>query len=218
MSMRKYTLLLLALAFCGLGMDAVQGGPQIRVMALFPGKAMVSVDGVNRLLTLGQPSPEGLRLISADSRAAVIEVDGQADSYRLGNHIGGNFAKPPFAEARILRNNQGAFVTKGRINGEPVEVMVDTGATVVAMSSLQADRLGISYENGRAEAVSTASGLVRGYRVVLDQVKVGGIEQRNVRAVVIEGEHPVMVLLGMTFLSQVRMQDKGNLMILQGRY
>jgi aspartyl protease family protein len=96
--------------------------------------------------------------------------------------------------------------------------MVDTGATVVAMSSLQADRLGISYENGRAEAVSTASGLVRGYRVVLDQVKVGGIEQRNVRAVVIEGEHPVMVLLGMTFLSQVRMQDKGNLMILQGRY
>lgn len=187
-------------------------------MALFPGKAMVSVDGVNRLLTLEQPSPEGLRLISATSREAVIEVEGQAGSYRLGDHIGGNFAKPEFAEARILRNSDGAFVTQGRINGSSVELMIDTGATAVAMSSVQAERLGIPYEDGIAEGVHTASGIVRGYRVILDRVKVGAIEQRNVRAVVIEGPHPPMVLLGMTFLSEVRIEDKGALMILRDKY
>lgn len=203
---------------CCLSVGVVRAGPQIRVMALFPGKAMVSVDGVNRLLSLEQPSPEGLRLISATSREAVIEVDGEAARYRLGDHIGGNFAKPELAEARILRNSDGAFVTKGRINGASVDVMIDTGATMVAMSSVQADHLGVAYENGTAEGVHTASGVVRGYRVVLDRVKVGAIEQRNVRAVVIEGRHPTMVLLGMTFLTQVRMEDKGNLMILKDKY
>lgn len=217
MSLCKSCLTLLALA-CGLSLGVAQAAPQIRVMALFPGKAMVSVDGVNRLLTLEQPSPEGLRLISATSREAVIEVEGQAGSYRLGDHIGGNFAKPEFAEARILRNSDGAFVTQGRINGSSVELMIDTGATAVAMSSVQAERLGIPYEDGIAEGVHTASGIVRGYRVILDRVKVGAIEQRNVRAVVIEGPHPPMVLLGMTFLSEVRIEDKGALMILRDKY
>ena len=218
MSIRKCWFACLALACCWLSLEVVQAAPQIRVMALFPGKAMVSVDGVNRLLTLDQPSPEGLQLISATSREAVIEVAGQRKSYRLGDHIGGNFAKPEFAEARILRNSNGAFVTKGRINGESVDFMVDTGATAVAMSAIQAERLDVAYEDGKPEGVQTASGVVRGYRVVLDRVKVGAIEQRNVRAVVIEGQHPAMVLLGMTFLSQVRMEDKGNLMILRDKY
>ena len=50
---------------------------QITVEALFPGRAMVSVDGQRRLLKLNKPSPEGLLLISADSKEAVIELDGE---------------------------------------------------------------------------------------------------------------------------------------------
>jgi len=211
---------LLTLVCFRLSLGAVEAAPQIRVMALFPGKAMVSVDGVNRLLTLDQTSPEGLQLISADSKQAVIELEGgERQSYQLGDHIGSTFAKPEFAEARILSNNQGAFVTKGAINGQSVQLMVDTGANAVAMSSVQADRLGVPYlEHGKPELVSTASGIARGYGVVLDRVKVGTIEQRKVRAVVIEGQHPGVVLLGMTFLSKVSMEHRGTLLILQDRY
>jgi aspartyl protease family protein len=210
---------LLALACCWLDSGVAQTAPQIRVMALFPGKAMVSVDGVNRLLTLDEPSPEGLRLISADSTEAVIELHGQRERYRLGNHISGTFAQPELREVRILGNSQGAFVTQGSINGQPVRFMVDTGATVVAMSSVQADRLGIAYyEDGKPQQVRTASDLVWGYAVVLDRVRVGPIEQRRVKGVVIEGDAPAMVLLGMAFLSQVSMENKGSLLILQDKY
>ncbi len=53
---------------------AVHAVEQVRVVALFPNKAMVSVDGTNRLLAIGSPSPEGLLLIAADSAEAGIAV------------------------------------------------------------------------------------------------------------------------------------------------
>jgi aspartyl protease family protein len=98
-------------------------------------------------------------------------------------------------------------------------MMVDTGATVVALNSADADRLDIDYENdGRPSMVMTASGTVRAYAVTLDRVRIGNIEQRNVQAVVMSENHPPLVLLGQTFLSRVKIQDRGNLMVLQAKY
>ena len=192
---------------------------EIRVLALFPGKAMVSIDGTNRLLTPEKASPEGVRLISADSRKAVIEVGGQRDTYALGTHISGSYARVEQAEVRILRNRQGAFATSGSINGTRVELLVDTGATAVALSSVDADRLGIRFrDSGRPAAVTTAAGVVRGYAVTLDQVKVGDIQLPNVGAVVLEGQSPRQVLLGMTFLNRVKMEDRGGVLVLKSKF
>lgn len=202
-----------------LAAGALAAGAQVRVLALFPGKAMVSVDGSNHVLSAGQTGADGVRLISATSKQAVIEVDGQRDTYRLGDHIGGSYAQPERAEARIIRNAQGAFVASGAINGKGVRMMVDTGATMVAMSSREAARLGIDYQqDGEHAMVSTASGNVPAFGLVLDLVRIGDIEQRNVRAVVIEGSHPQMVLLGQTFLSRVKIENEGNLMLLQAQF
>jgi aspartyl protease family protein len=98
-------------------------------------------------------------------------------------------------------------------------MMVDTGATVVALNSTDAERLGIDFESeGLPSMVTTASGTVPAYALKLDRVRIGDIEQRNVQAVVISGGHPPLVLLGQTFLSRVKIQDQGNLMVLQAKY
>ena len=64
---------------------------EITVLGLFKNKAIVNVDGKQRVLTVGEPSPEGIVLVSANSEAAVMEVDGVTGTYGLGNHISGTF-------------------------------------------------------------------------------------------------------------------------------
>lgn len=201
-----------------LGQDAWAVG-KVRVMALFQGKAMLEIDGKNRLLRQGETSPEGVRLISADARGAVIEINGEQQSYQLNSQVGGAFKKPEAIEAKIWRNSGGGFMTVGSINGRMVNMLLDTGASSVAMSEREAKRLGIPYRlRGKKIMVSTASGQAMGYEVTLDQVQVGQVLLRNVGAMVIEGDSPREVLLGMTFLSRVQMDNQGAVMILRSKY
>ncbi|MCP3670660.1 MAG: TIGR02281 family clan AA aspartic protease [Gammaproteobacteria bacterium] len=190
----------------------------IRVMALFPGKAMVELDGKSRLLKIGKTSPEGVLLISADSSEAVIEIDGKRDSYRVGAKYGGSFNTGTRSEVRITRDNYGGYTTVGSINGQTVNMLLDTGATSVAMSSVEAKRLSLQYWlNGSKVMVGTASGYAKGYKIVLNRVQVGAISLRNVDAMVIEGGSPRQVLLGMSFLNRVEMTNSSNIMLLRSK-
>ncbi|MET0090935.1 MAG: TIGR02281 family clan AA aspartic protease [Candidatus Thiodiazotropha sp.] len=192
---------------------------RIVVEALFPDKAMVSIDGQRRLLKLDQPSPEGVLLISANSREAVLEVDGERQTYPLGGHITTRFTRPDKITAKIWRDQSGAYTTVGSINGRTVNFLVDTGATAVAMHANQARRLGISYRiDGNPIYVNTASGTARAYDVTLDRVQVGDITISQVRGFVIDTDGPPRVLLGMSFLNRVTMEDQGDLLMLQQRF
>lgn len=191
----------------------------LKVMALFPGKAMVEIDGTRRFLRVGDATPEGVVLISANSHGAVIEVDGKRENFKLGSSYGGNFAKSAVREVRIPRNSQGAFVTLGSVNGRSTEMLVDTGATTVAMSEIEAKRLGISYRlDGVKSGVQTASGFANAYQVSLSRVQVGDIELTNVDAMVIKGNSPHAVLLGMSFLKRVNMEIEGSVLVLSGMH
>ncbi len=98
-------------------------------------------------------------------------------------------------------------------------MLVDTGATAVALNAREAKRLGVRYRlNGQKIVVSTASGNAGGYAVTLDRVKVGQIEFYNVPAVVVDGDHPREVLLGMSFLRRTTMEDQGKVLILRAKY
>lgn len=192
---------------------------RVRVMALFADKAMLQIDGKQRLLRAGQRSPEGVLLVSADARGAVIEVNGKRESYALGSQVGGHFARRQMAEVKIWADKRGAYYTTGSINGRLVDMLVDTGATTIAMSEVEARRLGIPYRvHGEKTAVRTASGVARAYAVTLDRVQVGELALQQVKAVVVEGNSPHRVLLGMSFLSRVKMEQKGSLMVLQRKF
>ncbi len=192
---------------------------QISVLALFKNKAMLKIDGKNRLLKAGQESPEGVRLISANAKEAVIEVNGQRDSYTLGQHVGIQFAQPESKEVRISRDASGSFFTFGSINGQMVKMLVDTGATMIAMNEPTAKRLGIPYWlKGEKSWVTTASGTAQAYSMLLDRVQVGAILLQRVKGVVIKGNYPREVLLGMSFLKQVEMVNQGSLLLLRSKF
>jgi len=214
--MRRLVLTLLAFA---LALPALAEGPRVRVLALFQDRAMLEIDGRQRLLRAGQDSPEGVRLISADQHEAVVEIAGRRETLTFGTAVGGSFAAPESREVTIYRDAKGAYTTVGSINGRPVNFMVDTGATAIALSANEARRLGIVYRlEGDPVGVTTASGVTRGHRVTLDRVTVGDITLRNVEALVIAGDLPEQVLLGMTFLNRVEMRQEGTEMVLRAKY
>ncbi|MEW8626741.1 MAG: TIGR02281 family clan AA aspartic protease [Candidatus Thiodiazotropha sp.] len=211
--------LLICLIWFSLGVSPAVGVERIVVEALFADKAMVNIDGVRRLLKLNKPSPEGVLLISATSKQAVIEVDGKRDTYQLGGHISSQFSKPELVTAKVWRDLAGAYSTVGTINGLTVNFLVDTGATAVAMNTGQAKRLGVQYRyKGKPIIINTANGVTKGYEVTLDRVQVGDIVLRRVKGFVIEGHGPGRVLLGMSFLNRVKMEDQGDVLVLEKRF
>ena len=205
-------------AFGSLGVTPASAVERLQVLALFTDKAMIRVDGKNILLKAGETGAEGVKLISANAREAVVEVKGEQSVVRLGEHVGTGFQQPEAREVRILPDATGAFMITGAINGRMVDMMVDTGATVVAMGASEAKRIGIPYRmEGRPVSVNTAAGMATGYLVALDRVQVGEIILRNVNAAVIDGAGPPKVLLGMSFLNQVDMQNQGRMLLLRKR-
>jgi aspartyl protease family protein len=96
------------------------------------------------------------------------------------------------------------FFAEAELNGRPVQVMVDTGASMVALTYDDARRAGIyprdSDFTGRS---NTANGVARFAPIEIDRVSIGGIEVRNVRAAVMEDGKLDTSLLGMTYLSKI---------------
>jgi aspartyl protease family protein len=208
---------ILSVLFCFVSTQIVSAA-DIIVLGLFKNKAIVKIDGKQRTLKKGKKSPEGVKLISADSYVAILEVDGKEQEFKLGHHVSTNFKQKTLAEAKIMPTN-GMYSTAGFINGQQVNFLVDTGATWIAMNVHQARSLGINFRyTGKRGSVSTANGTVPVYRVILNKVRVGEIELRNVTAGVLEGNSPPQVLLGNSFLNRVEMQRQGQVMLLKQKF
>jgi aspartyl protease family protein len=198
----------------------LQALKDIHVVALFKGRVMVMIDGKRHLLRTGETSPEGVKLVSADSNGAVFEYRGETLQRRLDGRARAPAANADSGEVvQVFRDRMGMFKTVGSINGMPVNFLVDTGASTVAMNSAQARRLGIDFRvEGNATYVATASEVTQAYRVTLDRVKVGSIELRNITAVVIDGPMPQQTLLGMSFLGRLELRNQGDHMTLRKKY
>lgn len=192
--------------------------PDIRVSGLFSGKALLQIDGQTRMLSVGETSPEGVKLLACDSQQAEVEVDGQKVVLGLSKAISSKYKKPERREVRINRGDNGHFETMGRINGKPVKFMVDTGATAIAMSLKEAKRLGINYRKGDVSQVNTASGISSSISITLDKVSVGGITLRQVQAVILMGDYPQQVLLGNSFLKLLEMKEERGVLVLSTKY
>lgn len=107
--------------------------------------------------------------------------------------------------ARIKGDRRGHFTTNARMNGRTVEVLVDTGATSVAINKSTARRLGIKISASDFKyKVNTANGTVKAASVMIDRVEIGRVSVKNVRAAVLPDNSLSSTLLGMTFLGQLR--------------
>jgi aspartyl protease family protein len=193
--------------------------PVVRVVGLFKDRAVVLIDGRQRMLRVGQTSPQGVTLVAADSESALLEYHGERFKRVLDDRVDTRSKPTEPEEVQIWRNPQGLYATTGSINGLPVSLLVDTGATQVAMNAAQARRLGIDYRVvGVPAAITTASRMEPAWAVTLDSVKVGEIELRNVEAMVLEGAQPATVLLGMSYLGRLDLRNDGRLLTLRRKY
>lgn len=193
----------------------------INVVGLFPDKAVVVINGGKpRTMAVGETSPEGVRLISASSESATFEVGGKRRTLAAGEGaaIAMTPSNPGAGIVTLTADSRGHFITTGTVNGISVRFMVDTGASLVALSSVEAKRLGVNYLAGSRALTRTASGVIPVYRVKLDTVRVGDITVNNVDAVVIEGDTLPLALLGMSFLNRMEMKRDGVTMTLTKRY
>ncbi|MGE0486530.1 MAG: TIGR02281 family clan AA aspartic protease [Gammaproteobacteria bacterium] len=211
----RLTLGLLLLGLAG----ALPATPRVSAVALFKDMAVLRIDGADVTLRTGQAHASGVRLLAATAQRAEIAVDGQTIELGLDDRIDGGrgMAAAP-AVVRLLPGAQGRYFADGQINGNPVRFVVDTGATTVVVNRRDADRLGLQYDASNvAGTMDSASGKVSAFRVTLHEVKVQGLRVSEVIALVVDGDGPYTPLLGQSFLKNLDMHRKGQVLELRAR-
>ena len=205
--------LLLGLA----GAMTAQATTSVDLVALFEERALLRGPHGQFMLKVGEEK-DGVRLLSADPFSASVSLGGQTRKLTLSTHVSSVFEKTALPEVKIPRDSLGQYRIRGAINNSPVHFLVDTGASIVAMSSQMASSVGLDYRTGLPGQVETAQGMAEAHFLNLQTIEVGGIMLHNVKATVIEGHYPSEVLLGMSFLSQVDLSDKSGVLTLSARY
>jgi len=182
-------------------------------------RAILVVDGGAPKTVAPGESILGVKLVSAQSDQAVVEVGGKRTTLRMDTpvSVGGSSAGAGGTRIVLPASSGGHFMTQGLINGRPVNFMLDTGATPVALSSSDATRIGLDYEKGQPVQMNTANGVSSGYRLKLNSVRVGDVEVYDVDAIVTQQPMPY-VLLGNSFISRFSMRRDADQMVLEKRY
>ena len=206
-----------AIAMLGLCMGtgaAFAAGTDVTLVGVFPNKAVLVIGkGAPRTVAAGQ-TVDGVTLVSVGADSVTIQADGTKRML----HIGQVYAAGGAGNRVVLAADRGGhFFTDARVNGGLVRMMVDTGASVVALPARDADRIGLNYLKGSRVAIATANGTTEAWKVKVDTVSLGDITVNNVDAVVAENGLS-MPLLGMSVLSRLNMQREGDTMTLSKRF
>jgi aspartyl protease family protein len=156
------------------------------VVALSAISAMASVE---TFLTIAQRAPAApapaLRAASAEAAAPPV------------------LAAQAGAPGVIAKAADGHYWATGQVNGAKVRFLVDTGATAVALTTKDAEHLGIRADQlNFAYRVVTAGGQARAASVKLDRVSIAGATLEDVDALVIDRGLDTS-LLGMTYLGRL---------------
>ena len=194
----------------------------IKLVVTGSDRAIIIFNQKRLVLKVGEENQSGVRLISANSERAIVDIDGEevviesntASAFVLDEPESNN-SNPSAKVVTVWADAQGFFFVNGRINSRSVRFLIDTGATTVTFSSVQADRFGIDYKNGQRGYASTASGVTPTVAIRLKEIDVGGITLRNIPANVIQGQFPEVPLLGGSFLNKVNMVRIGQKMELK---
>jgi len=197
-------------------------GQSVALSGMLGSKALVVVDGsAPKALAAGE-SLRGVKIVSTQGDQAVVEIAGKRQTLRVGDapvSVGsGGGGSTGATTVTLSAGSNGHFFTQGQINGRAVQLVVDTGASVVSLSEADAQRIGLDYRtSGRPVRMSTANGVIPGWQIKLTSVRVGDVMVYDVDAVVSAGSMPY-VLLGNSFLSRFQMTRNNDQMVLEKRY
>ena len=114
---------------------------------------------------------------------------------------------------QLERNRFGHYVASGFINTQPVEFMLDTGASDVSIPLQVAERLGL--KKGPGMVYQTANGAITAWQTTVDEIQLGALRVGPVRASINPHVSGDSILLGMSFLKQLDFSQQGNTLTLQ---
>jgi aspartyl protease family protein len=217
--MKTRTLSLLTALALALGQSAF--GQTVTLSGMLGGKALLIVDGgAPKGVAVGE-SYRGVKIVSTQGDQATLEIAGKRHTLRVGEapaSVGGSGGAEAGGTKIVLSAGSGGhFMTQGQINGRAVQLVVDTGATWVSLSVAEAERVGLNYKSGQAVQMSTANGVIPGWRLKLASLRVGDVQVYDVDAIVSSGAMPY-VLLGNSFLARFQMTRSNEQMVLEKRY
>lgn len=187
--------------------------------ALGPQTALLVIDGQVHSVRVGQ-TVAGVRLLALQEGRAQLDVGGRRFSIGLGDvpvAQGGGVDTRAAGRVQLFAGSNGHFLSAGSINGRAVQFMVDTGASLVALSQDEAERLGLRWREGQALRINTANGVVAGHLIRLQRVRLGDAEVLDVPAAVVPAAMP-HILLGNSFLQRFQMRRENDVLTLERRY
>lgn len=187
----------------------------IKIVGLFKDAAVLNINDQRKLVRVGDNSND-VRLLAANSEKAMIEVKGKRYLLSMVDDAAIRVGLPPATNTQAhLISNGGMYSVTGSINQQLADFIVDTGASYVTMNAQHAKRLGLDYSNAQKVMMNTAKGKTTAHVFTIKSIRIGGIELNNVKAAVVHELDSKKMLLGMSFLNQVEIQQKNGLMILK---
>jgi aspartyl protease family protein len=185
------------------------------------GHARMLISGEEVLLVPGQPGPDGVKLISVTIDKAVVRDGHRVTTLRAeaaddpaGSQAHRDGKRP--ASVTIAGGMGGHHITTVTVNGVPIRMMVDTGASQVALTMAHARTLGINLQGAPTGQVNTANGVARVWLVKLFEVRLGELRAFDVPAVILDSPLP-HALLGQSFLSRFNMRSEGYDLVIEAR-
>jgi aspartyl protease family protein len=192
----------------------------VGLAGMLGGRALLIVDGGAPKTVAPGEAYKGVKVVSTAGDVAVLEIGGKRLSLRVGDapaSVGAGMEAVSGNRVVLTAGSGGHFMTQGQINGKTLTMVVDTGASAVAMGAQDAQSIGLNYQSGQAVQVSTANGVVAGWRIKLATLRVGDVLLYDVDSVVTSGSMPY-VLLGNSFLSRFQMTRTNDQMVLDKRF
>ncbi|WP_026971672.1 retropepsin-like aspartic protease family protein [Aliagarivorans marinus] len=116
-------------------------------------------------------------------------------------------------EVQLKRNRQGHYLTQAQINGHPVVMLVDTGATEISIPSSVAERLELP--DGARVPVNTANGRVTVRQTRISQLDIGPLRWRDLSAHINPGYQGEEILLGMNALKHLELIQRDGVLTLR---
>jgi len=183
--------------------------------SLFASFALAALGAAGLAYTLTHPGAVASLLGRSGIQFKAVD---QADQQAASNvDIDTNTGAARPGTITLPASQYGHFLTEAEINGRNIDVMVDTGASLVALSYDDATRAGIFVRpSDFTHVAQTANGTARVAPVMISQIRIGDIIVRNVRGAVSERGASERTLLGMSFLGRLsRVEMRGDSLVLE---
>jgi aspartyl protease family protein len=153
----------------------------------------------------------GTAMAEVASRLSATPAAAHALLPKSSSAANADAARAGIRSVSVSRDARGHFQTDGRIDGQRIGFMIDTGASVIALNESSAARIGLRpLRSDYKASVTTANGTVKAARTRIALIDVGGLLVRDVDAMVLPDEALSENLLGLSFLSKLKRFEYAN--------